>query len=82
MRWYVAPGRRAEVAAPIEAAVLTAIDNAPDAGTRILLRRAFLGLGTTPAAFEVIEAWLDGVRVIPDVRLASRDRFRMIQNFR
>ena len=80
LRWYVAPTRRAEVAAPIEAAVLTAIDTAPDAGTRILLQRAFLGLAITPAAFEVIEAWLDGARVIPDVRLASRDRFRMIQS--
>lgn len=80
LRWYVAPTRRAEVAAPIEAAVLTAIDTAPDAGTRILLQRAFLGLATTPAAFGVIEAWLDGARVIPDVRLTSRDRFRMIQS--
>lgn len=79
LRWYVAPARRPAVAAPVEAAVLAAIDTAPDSGTRILLQRAFLGLATTPSALDTIEAWLDGTRVIPDVQPASRDRFRMIQ---
>ena len=80
LRWYVPSARRASVAPPIEAAVLAAIDAAPDAGTRILLQRSFLSLATTPSAFEVIEAWLDGTHVVAGVTFTSRDRFRMIQS--
>lgn len=79
LRWYVDPARRPLIAAPVETAVLGAIEAAPDDATRILLQRAFPGIASTPAAFEVIEAWLDGTRVIPGMTLASRDRFRLIQ---
>jgi aminopeptidase N len=79
-RRYLTDSQRDTVAPAIERALLT--EGALAAATqskRIIFLRAFASIAWSRAALGDLKRLLDGALEVPGVRLASRDRFRMVQ---
>ncbi len=79
-RRYLSDSQRDTVAAAIEHALLAdGALAAPTQSKRIIFLRAFASIAWSREALGDLKRLLDGALEVPGVRLASRDRFRMVQ---
>ncbi|HSD55033.1 MAG TPA: M1 family aminopeptidase [Burkholderiales bacterium] len=79
LRWYLSDAQRAAVAPRVESALERGMTGAAEKGLRITYFRAYVGAATTPAARTTLKALLADTRVVPDVALSSRERFRIVE---
>jgi aminopeptidase N len=79
LRWYLSDAQRAAIAPRVEAALDQGMVGAKEKGRRITYFRAYVGAATTSTARATLKALLAGTRVVPDVSLSSRERYRIVE---
>jgi aminopeptidase N len=78
-RWYLSDAQRAAAAPRVEAALADGMVNAAEPGLRITYFRTLAAAATTGQARRTLKALLAGTLEVPGVKLASRERFRIIE---
>jgi len=78
-RWYLSDEQQAKIAEHVEHRLHDSMLHARNKGLRITYFRTFAAAARTAEGRATLKALLAGTLEIPDVRLASRERFRIIE---
>jgi aminopeptidase N len=77
-RWYLSAEQRTQAASRVEESLRAGMLGATAKGLRITYFRTYVAAATTDDARAALKSLLTGTLQVPDVHLASRERFRII----